>query len=112
MEKSKKTKTIIELFTELENHPDFIYASVWTKVDIVDNISDELEEYLIDTFGYDEIAPEWIEKVALSFVEENKYVIQKNIQNYEENNYVHDCWKINFKDYKFPKYNINEEILV
>lgn len=111
MEKSKKTKTIIELFKELENHPDFIYASIWTKNDIVDNISEQLEEYLIDTFGYDEIAPEWIEKVALSFVEENKYDIQNIIHNYEEYNYVHDCWEINFKDYEFPKYNINEEIL-
>ena len=112
MEKSKKTKTIIELFKELENHPDFIYASIWTKNDIVDDISELLEEYLIDTFGYDEIAPEWIEKVALSFVEENKYVIQNNIENYEENIYINDCWRIIFEDYEFPKYNIKEEILV
>ena len=35
---------------------------------------------MIDTFDYDEIAPEWIEKVALSFVEENKYVIQKTFK--------------------------------
>lgn len=110
MEKSKTTKTINELFTELENHPDFICANVWTKNDIVEIITEPLEEYLIDTFGYDEIEPSWIEKVVLSFIEHNKYNIQKIIQSYEECNYVHDCWSIEFNDYEFPKYNFNDGI--
>jgi hypothetical protein len=100
-------RTIQELFNELENHPDYIYASVWTKNDVVNNISDNLEEYLIDTFDYDEIDPEWLEKTSLQFVNDNKYKIQKIIHNYEEYNYVHDCWSICFEDYEFPKYETN-----
>lgn len=107
LKKKKKMRTIQELFNELENHPDYIYASVWTKNDVVNNISDNLEEYLIDTFDYDEIDPEWLEKTSLQFVNDNKYKIQKIIHNYEEYNYVHDCWSICFEDYEFPKYETN-----
>jgi hypothetical protein len=100
-------RTIQELFNELENHPDYIYASVWTKNDVVNNINDNLEEYLIDTFDYDEIDPEWLEKTSLQFVNDNKNKIQKIINNYEEYNYVYDSWSISFEDYEFPKYVTN-----
>jgi len=100
-------RTIQELFNELENHPDYIHASVWTKNDVVNNISDNLEEYLIDTFDYDEIDPEWLEKISLQFVNDNKFKIQKIMLNYEEYNQDYDFWSISFEDYEFPKHETN-----
>ena len=95
-------KTIKQLWNELIKHPDYIHGSIWTKNDIMDKLTDELEEYLIDTFDYDEVAPELIEKLTSSFIEENKSHIQNTIYNYEEYNYRHDCWSINFDEYEFP----------
>ena len=95
-------KTIIELWNELINHPDYIHGSIWTKNDVIGKLTDELEEYLIDSFDYEEMDSEWIEEVTSSFIEENKIEIQKIIYDYENYNYKHDCWSIDFDDYEFP----------
>lgn len=110
--KSQTTKTIDELWAELIKHPNFFHGNIWTKDDVIDKLTSDLEEHLTDTNNCEKISFENIKKVITLFIDGNKWLIQNIMYYHEKFNERDDCWSIDFdkSPFKNQLHNIYQEV--
>lgn len=78
-------RDIKELWRELQQHPDYVTGTVWTKQNIVDTLQDHLDD-------------EDFNRVSELFVDENKEHIALVIGDFECSNYEYGSWVDNMYD--------------
>lgn len=78
-------RDINEIWKELENHPDYVTGTLWTKQNIVDTLQDHIDD-------------EDFNRVSELFVDENKEHIALVIGSFEESNYECGSWVDDMED--------------
>jgi hypothetical protein len=78
-------KTITELWNELQNHPDYVTGSLWTKQSIVNLLEDHVDD-------------EDFNRISELFVDENKKDIAFKIRQFEDDNYEYGSWHHEIED--------------
>jgi hypothetical protein len=78
-------ENILDLWKELQNHPDFVTGRIHTKQSVIES----LEEHLDD---------EDFNRVSELFVNENKFKIADVIDSFETDNYQYCSWIDNMEN--------------
>jgi hypothetical protein len=78
-------KDIKELWKEIQQHPDYVTGTLWTKQNIAETIEDNLDD-------------EDFSRISELFVEENKEHIASVIDSFEERNYEYGSWVDDMED--------------
>lgn len=71
-------RTIKEIWEELQQHPDVVTVTLWTKENVIEQLQ------VLDD--------EDLNRVSDIIVEKNKERIARAIRNFEGNNYEYGCW--------------------
>jgi hypothetical protein len=71
-------RNIKEIWKELEQHPDFVTGTLWTKENVIDQLEDLEDEDL--------------NRVVDILVEKNKKRFGNIIEQFEGNAYEYGCW--------------------
>jgi hypothetical protein len=78
-------KTILELWEEIQQHPDFVTGRIHTKDDVRETLESHIDE-------------EDFNRISELFVEENKEQIAGEIDSFELDNYQYCSWVDNLED--------------
>jgi hypothetical protein len=78
-------RTIDEIWKELQQHPDYVTGTYWSKQNIAETLQDNLDD-------------EDFNRISELFVEENKEIIGLVIDSFEERNYEYGSWVNDMED--------------